>query len=95
MKNGWKDVERGRRVILALFGFSNLARFLFLALSKPVPGLSCIAHLSYLDICHLQINHWTTSDHHRSADQWEVCIHGKETLGTSLCNMSAPSRGSK
>ena len=28
-------------------------------------------------------------------DQWEVCIHGKETLGTSLHNMSAPARGSK
>ena len=28
-------------------------------------------------------------------DQWEVCIHGKETLGTSLCDMSAPARGSK
>ena len=35
------------------------------------------------------------SDHHRSADQWEVCIHGEETLGTSLHNMSAPTRGSK
>ena len=28
-------------------------------------------------------------------DQWEVCIHGEETLGTSLRNMSAPARGSK
>ena len=28
-------------------------------------------------------------------DQWEVCIHGEETLGTSLRNMSAPVRGSK
>ena len=28
-------------------------------------------------------------------DQWEVCIHGEETLGTSLHNMSAPARGSK
>ena len=43
----------------------------------------------------LQPNHWTTSDHHRSADQWEVCIHGEEMLGTSLRNMSAPTHGSK
>ena len=28
-------------------------------------------------------------------DQWEVCILGEETLGTSLRNMSAPTRGSK
>ena len=28
-------------------------------------------------------------------DQWEVCNHGEETLGTSLHNMSAPTRGSK
>ena len=28
-------------------------------------------------------------------DQWEVCIHGEEMLGTSLRNMSAPARGSK
>ena len=35
------------------------------------------------------------SDHHRSADQWEVCIHGEETLGTNLHDMFAPTRGSK
>ena len=28
-------------------------------------------------------------------DQWEVCIHGEETLGTSLCNISTPACGSK
>ena len=28
-------------------------------------------------------------------DQWEVCIHGEETVGTSLRNMSTPARGSK
>ena len=28
-------------------------------------------------------------------DQWEVCIHGEETLGTSLRDMSAPACGSK
>ena len=28
-------------------------------------------------------------------DQWEVCIHGEETLGTSLRDMSPPTRGSK
>ena len=28
-------------------------------------------------------------------DQWEVCIHGEEMLGTSLRDMSAPARGSK
>ena len=28
-------------------------------------------------------------------DQWEVCIHGEETLGTSLRDMSAPARDSK
>ena len=28
-------------------------------------------------------------------DQWEVCIHGKETLGTSLRDMSAPAHDSK
>ena len=43
----------------------------------------------------LQPNHWTTSDHHRSADEWEVCIRGEEMLGTSLHDMSAPTRGSK
>ena len=26
-------------------------------------------------------------------DQWEVCVHGEETLGTSLHNMSALARG--
>ena len=60
-------------------------------LSKPVPSLSCTAHLSYLDTCHLQPNHWTTSDHHQFVDQWEVCIHGEEMLGTSLHDMSTPS----
>ena len=58
-------------------------------------GLSCTAHLSYLDTCHLQPNQWTTLDHHRSVDKWEVCIHGEEMLGTSLHDMSAPSRRSK
>ena len=28
-------------------------------------------------------------------DQWDVCIHGDEMLGTSLRNMSAPAHGSK
>ena len=28
-------------------------------------------------------------------DQWEVCIHGEEVLGTSLRDMSAPTCGSK
>ena len=28
-------------------------------------------------------------------DQWEVCIHGKETLGTTLRDMSAPTHWSK
>ena len=28
-------------------------------------------------------------------DQWEVCIHGEEMLGTNLRNMSAPARESK
>ena len=28
-------------------------------------------------------------------DQWEVCIHGEETLRTSLRNMSAPAHDSK
>ena len=28
-------------------------------------------------------------------DQWEVCIHGEETLGTSLRDMSAPTRDNK
>ena len=109
-KNGWKDVERGWGAVLNLSRFSNLARFgflyrlkpifdpisnPFLPLSKPVPGLSCMVHLSYLDTCHLQPNHWTTSDHHQSVDQWDVCICGEETLGTSLCDRSTPSRGSK
>ena len=43
----------------------------------------------------MQPNHWTTSDHHRSANQWEVYIHGEETLGTSFHDVSAPTRGSK
>ena len=33
------------------------------------------------------------SDHHRFADQWEVCIHGEEMLGTSLHDMSTPRVG--
>ena len=28
-------------------------------------------------------------------DQWEICIHGEEMLGTRLLDMSAPSGGSK
>ena len=28
-------------------------------------------------------------------DQWEVCIHGEETLGTSLHDMLAPAHDSK
>ena len=82
--------------ILALFQ-SHFCPFPnpFWPLSKPVPGLFCIAHLSYLDTCHLQPNHWTTLDHHRSTDQWEVCICGEEKLGTSLHDMYAPLHGSK
>ena len=75
----------------------------FLPLSKPILdpfphaflSLSCTAKLSYLDARQLHPNHWTTLDHHRSADQWEVCVQGEETLGTSLRNMFAPTRGSK
>ena len=65
----------------------------FFPLSKPVPSIFCATHLSYLDTCHLQPNHWTTLDNHRSADQWEVCIRGKEMLGTSLHNMLLPRMG--
>ena len=108
--NNWKDVERGRGVVLPLSRFSNLVRFHFLyrlkpvlgpvpmpflSLSKTIPGLSCTPHLSYLDTCHLQPNRWTTLDNHRSANQWGVCICGEEMLETSLRDMFAPSHGSK
>ena len=106
-RNGEKTARKMGKEATGLFlplsRFSNLARFCFtyrssnpfLSLSRPVLGLSYTTHLSYLDTCDFQPNHWTTSNHRRSADQWEVCICSEELLGNSLRDMFAPSHGSK
>ena len=103
-------MERGRRAILALSGFSNLARFRFLYLSKPLsapfqtrscPFLFPFLVFLVLPIYHIQIcaTSRPTIGPRRTItgprDQWEVYVHGDETLGTSMRNMSAPTRGRK
>ena len=67
-----------------------------LALSFPilVPFLYCLAIISRCaPVAAQPLDHVGPSLAPR--DQGEVCIHGKETLGTSLRNMFAPVRGSK
>ena len=105
-----KSVDRDRGAILALSRFPNLARCRVLYRSKPIstpfqtrlcpfifPFLVFLVLLTY----HIQI-HATFSPiiGPRQTiidpwDQWEVCIHGDEMLGTSLRDMYAPVCGCK
>ena len=98
-----KDLERGLGAVFLLFRCSNLGRFLFLCRSKSVSAPFQNRSCPFLVLLTYHIQKRATSSPiigpRRTItgprDQWEVCVRGDETLGTSSRNMSAPACGSK